>query len=180
MSSEVDSSSSSSLWTPRKSLAPAKRTRRSRSTSAADVARTRPAPPREKFDYRTIDAPAKIDAPENFDSDLFGLLLLSSRHAPAHCWGKRPRAAASKKQSVAENFKCEWCNKTKTPQIRAGPNGKRTLCNGCGIRWARESNIARPTKGKPFSALRDYENVYDDFYNSLTQAERVAIKNLVN
>lgn len=31
--------------------------------------------------------------------------------------------------------KCSHCSSTKTPQWRAGPNGPKTLCNACGVRF---------------------------------------------
>lgn len=37
---------------------------------------------------------------------------------------------------------CRWCGILDTPEWRMGPHGKRTLCNRCGLRWARESGAA--------------------------------------
>lgn len=55
-------------------------------------------------------------------SGVFGVLLNKKRRAPHH---------------VVPDFQCENCKTTKTPQTRRGPNGNRTLCNRCGIYWAR-------------------------------------------
>ncbi|KAH7837951.1 hypothetical protein Vadar_020025 [Vaccinium darrowii] len=33
---------------------------------------------------------------------------------------------------------CKKCEKTQTPLWRKGPDGPKTLCNGCGLRYARE------------------------------------------
>lgn len=33
--------------------------------------------------------------------------------------------------------KCLQCNTTHTPEWRRGPDGPRTLCNACGLRWSR-------------------------------------------
>ncbi|KAH6976682.1 GATA zinc finger-domain-containing protein [Ilyonectria destructans] len=33
--------------------------------------------------------------------------------------------------------KCHHCNRIDTPEWRRGPNGARTLCNACGLRYAK-------------------------------------------
>jgi hypothetical protein len=33
---------------------------------------------------------------------------------------------------------CQWCQCKKTAQWRKGPNGARSLCNRCGIEWAKQ------------------------------------------
>eukprot|EP01098_Paradermamoeba_levis_P002848 TRINITY_DN1355_c0_g1_i1.p1 TRINITY_DN1355_c0_g1~~TRINITY_DN1355_c0_g1_i1.p1 ORF type:complete len:162 (-),score=43.26 TRINITY_DN1355_c0_g1_i1:337-822(-) len=33
---------------------------------------------------------------------------------------------------------CQGCHTTETPEWRKGPNGKNTLCNACGLRWAKK------------------------------------------
>ncbi|GAA5857939.1 hypothetical protein JCM8547_006630 [Rhodosporidiobolus lusitaniae] len=32
---------------------------------------------------------------------------------------------------------CQNCGRTDSPEWRSGPNGKKTLCNSCGLRWAK-------------------------------------------
>lgn len=41
------------------------------------------------------------------------------------------------------NWSCLTCGATKTPQLRNGPEGKRTLCNACGIKYARKMHHRR-------------------------------------
>jgi len=36
-----------------------------------------------------------------------------------------------------DNFRCEKCATHSTPQMRRGPNGPNTLCNACGLQWAK-------------------------------------------
>ena len=32
---------------------------------------------------------------------------------------------------------CNYCKTHVTPQWRCGPDGPRTLCNACGVRWGK-------------------------------------------
>lgn len=59
----------------------------------------------------------------------FGVLV-----APGHYFPKRGRPGFIARGC---RFECDFCGVTKTPERRAGPNGKGTLCNRCGLRWAR-------------------------------------------
>lgn len=36
---------------------------------------------------------------------------------------------------------CIWCNTKKTAQWRKGPKGPRSLCNACGLEWAKQIRI---------------------------------------
>ncbi|XP_051212085.1 uncharacterized protein [Lolium perenne] len=47
--------------------------------------------------------------------------------------GHRP--SAGQKREKQKEGTCSHCGTTETPQWRAGPNGPRTLCNACGIRY---------------------------------------------
>lgn len=67
---------------------------------------------------------------------------------------KRNRLLAEELQSLLSNKKkrkrkngqmqkdCANCHTRVTPEWRRGPSGNRDLCNGCGLRWAKE---VRPT-----------------------------------
>ncbi|KAH9618091.1 hypothetical protein KSS87_015996, partial [Heliosperma pusillum] len=60
-------------------------------------------------------------------------------------YGKPPMKKQKKRPAVLENGetglispvqrRCSHCQVTKTPQWRAGPNGPKTLCNACGVRF---------------------------------------------
>ncbi|KAI8581625.1 hypothetical protein K450DRAFT_232195 [Umbelopsis ramanniana AG] len=43
---------------------------------------------------------------------------------------KKPRAGT-------EKLRCHSCHSTETPEWRKGPMGPRTLCNACGLIWAK-------------------------------------------
>lgn len=38
---------------------------------------------------------------------------------------------------------CVHCGATETPLWRAGPEGPKTLCNACGVRWKKTGSVAR-------------------------------------
>ncbi|KAJ0237812.1 GATA transcription factor 11 [Hirschfeldia incana] len=55
--------------------------------------------------------------------------------------GKKKRKISPSSCSMSSNsddeivWKCTHCETTKTPQWREGPNGPKTLCNACGVRF---------------------------------------------
>lgn len=48
---------------------------------------------------------------------------------------KKPVVASSVGENPPVQRRCSHCQVTKTPQWRAGPNGPKTLCNACGVRF---------------------------------------------
>ncbi|KAM0719802.1 hypothetical protein Q7P37_003936 [Cladosporium fusiforme] len=43
-----------------------------------------------------------------------------------------------KKQKVADEYVCADCGTLDSPEWRKGPKGPKTLCNACGLRWAKK------------------------------------------
>ncbi|KAJ9646442.1 white collar 2 type of transcription factor [Coniosporium tulheliwenetii] len=43
-----------------------------------------------------------------------------------------------KKLKVADEYVCTDCGTLDSPEWRKGPNGPKTLCNACGLRWAKK------------------------------------------
>ncbi|KAM6500417.1 white collar 2 type of transcription factor [Amanita muscaria] len=43
-----------------------------------------------------------------------------------------------KKSHPAEQYVCITCGRTDSPEWRKGPLGPKTLCNACGLRWAKQ------------------------------------------
>ncbi|GAB1310011.1 white collar 2 type of transcription factor [Madurella fahalii] len=53
-----------------------------------------------------------------------------------------------KKLKVAEEYVCTDCGTLESPEWRKGPSGPKTLCNACGLRWAkREKRKKRGSSG---------------------------------
>ncbi|KAF2135849.1 uncharacterized protein K452DRAFT_158551 [Aplosporella prunicola CBS 121167] len=46
-------------------------------------------------------------------------------------------ARKRKREGLPEEFVCQWCDVTSAPEWRRGPGGPKTLCNACGLRWAK-------------------------------------------
>ncbi|KAI8970055.1 GATA zinc finger-domain-containing protein [Mycotypha africana] len=44
-----------------------------------------------------------------------------------------------KKHKKVEDYICTDCGTTSSPEWRKGPNGPKTLCNACGLRWAKRN-----------------------------------------
>lgn len=54
----------------------------------------------------------------------------------------------SKKVKSADEYVCTDCGTLDSPEWRKGPNGPKTLCNACGLRWAKkEKKKSGPTGG---------------------------------
>jgi hypothetical protein len=47
---------------------------------------------------------------------------------------------------VVRPEECHNCGATQTPQWRAGPDGPRTLCNACGVRFKKGLGLAAREK----------------------------------
>ncbi|KAG9205411.1 blue light receptor [Epicoccum nigrum] len=57
------------------------------------------------------------------------------------------RASSDKKKKLklADEYVCTDCGTLDSPEWRKGPNGPKTLCNACGLRWAKkEKKKANP------------------------------------
>ncbi|KAF9227739.1 hypothetical protein BS17DRAFT_402023 [Gyrodon lividus] len=48
------------------------------------------------------------------------------------------RRRKMRKMHNAEQYVCVTCGRTDSPEWRKGPQGPKTLCNACGLRWAKE------------------------------------------
>ncbi|KAG8732962.1 blue light receptor [Ceratobasidium sp. 423] len=56
----------------------------------------------------------------------------------------RTRKKPKKAHSTQEQYVCVTCGRTDSPEWRKGPLGAKTLCNACGLRWAKR-NTKRKT-----------------------------------
>lgn len=96
-----------------------------------------PTPPtRDLYAFLGISAPIRMRRSEERlpEAGTFGILTRSDRSLPTTSGG-------AKGHTYSVIFVCEYCGTTKTPEKRRGPNGSRTLCNKCGLRWAREERM---------------------------------------
>ena len=60
------------------------------------------------------------------------------------------------KQRAAPPGRCHSCNRAETPEWRRGPDGARTLCNACGLHYAKltRKNTLKQSQGSNGSSLR--------------------------
>lgn len=78
-----------------------------------------------------------------------GTSVLVNKDAPAPTCVRRKKKRKHS-SSVTDEFSgwaCERCKTNSTPERRSGPNGRRTLCNRCGLKWAREDRPSRAALG---------------------------------
>ncbi|KAH8601050.1 hypothetical protein B0O99DRAFT_589911 [Bisporella sp. PMI_857] len=69
---------------------------------------------------------------------------------PGNSEGKKRRGRA------APPGRCHSCNRAETPEWRRGPDGARTLCNACGLHYAKltRKNTMKQSQGSNGSSLR--------------------------
>ncbi|KAF7337974.1 hypothetical protein MVEN_02021000 [Mycena venus] len=53
---------------------------------------------------------------------------------------------AQKKVVPTEQYVCITCGRTDSPEWRKGPLGPKTLCNACGLRWAKQAKVQKLTE----------------------------------
>ncbi|KAH9857224.1 hypothetical protein C2E23DRAFT_881686 [Lenzites betulinus] len=63
-----------------------------------------------------------------------------------------PRKKA--KRLAAEQHVCVTCGRTDSPEWRKGPMGPKTLCNACGLRWAKKARRTGDAEGEGDSAAQ--------------------------
>jgi len=56
------------------------------------------------------------------------------------------REASKRRRS--QDFECDFCGSRNTPEWRRGPGGKNTLCNACGLKYAKQRRSENETKKK--------------------------------
>ncbi|KAI1323543.1 hypothetical protein F5Y16DRAFT_383487 [Xylariaceae sp. FL0255] len=59
-----------------------------------------------------------------------------------------PRTGEKKKKlKIAEEYVCTDCGTLDSPEWRKGPSGPKTLCNACGLRWAKKEKKKNASGG---------------------------------
>ncbi|KAJ1309113.1 hypothetical protein OPQ81_004790 [Rhizoctonia solani] len=59
----------------------------------------------------------------------------------------RTRKKPKKAHSTQEQYVCVTCGRTDSPEWRKGPLGAKTLCNACGLRWAKRNTKRKTDEG---------------------------------
>ncbi|KAH7132259.1 hypothetical protein B0J11DRAFT_427731 [Dendryphion nanum] len=90
--------------------------------------------PREPYNHNGPMNGYDPDSRNSFHDDSKG----GGGFAGAELKKRRPRAAPP--------GRCHSCNRAETPEWRRGPDGARTLCNACGLHYAK---LTRKMGGKP-------------------------------
>ncbi|CAL9204119.1 unnamed protein product, partial [Musa hybrid cultivar] len=72
-----------------------------------------------------------------------------------------PTVAVAGKSTAVERRRCRHCEAEETPQWRAGPEGPKTLCNACGVRYKSGRLVPeyRPASSPTFSPA-DHSNFH--------------------
>ncbi|KAJ4366371.1 white collar 2 type of transcription factor [Neocucurbitaria cava] len=66
----------------------------------------------------------------------------------------RSSSDKKKKVKIADEYVCTDCGTLDSPEWRKGPNGPKTLCNACGLRWAKKEKKKQqgPSSSMPSGA----------------------------
>lgn len=78
-------------------------------------------------------------------SSICGVIINPQENAspPPELGVKRNLKGSSSDPDLLQSWCCLQCGKTSTPERRMGPAGKRTLCNACGLAWAKKKRRER-------------------------------------
>ncbi|KAF9454604.1 GATA-domain-containing protein [Macrolepiota fuliginosa MF-IS2] len=91
--------------------------------------------------YSSIDDTQSEIATEH-DSGLIGDNYIGDSSQPAPQNMEDPEDGSRKKKFKkthgVEQYVCRKCGRTDSPEWRKGPDGPKTLCNACGLRWAKQ------------------------------------------
>jgi len=68
-----------------------------------------------------------------------GTSPLTSNHPHSLPQIEEDEESRRKKLKKAPQYVCITCGRTDSPEWRKGPQGPKTLCNACGLRWAKKS-----------------------------------------
>lgn len=71
--------------------------------------------------------------------------------------GEKPKRRGGKRKRDNSNKFCLECNTNETPEWRRGPLGLATLCNACGLRYAKK--LKQKNKPYPFGSLGFKKNI---------------------
>lgn len=83
---------------------------------------------------------------------------IGQQEAPRVTEAPWPDLEACKQSHVAVS-KCSSCGKTDSPEWRRGPSGQKTLCNACGLRYARSLANRQRQHEHGMMAVWDFQNV---------------------
>lgn len=61
---------------------------------------------------------------------------------------------------------CTTCSRTDSPEWRRGPYGPKTLCNACGLKWAKASGAGRRRGGQPSAPAEPWKDQYPPTFSS--------------
>lgn len=79
------------------------------------------------------------DPPNVLTYGSYALAGQQAQHPPEDNYGDdAARRKKIRKMHAAEQYVCVTCGRTDSPEWRKGPQGPKTLCNACGLRWAKQ------------------------------------------
>lgn len=79
---------------------------------------------------------------------------------------KRKKATAVNRS----NLKCKICHQTETPEWRKGPDGNHTLCNACGLNYAKKVKQLRRTLEQQGRRKHSIEGILDKRKHSISMS----------
>ncbi|TFK27755.1 GATA-domain-containing protein, partial [Coprinopsis marcescibilis] len=93
-------------------------------------------PAGDKNDQTARSTPAPQSTSAEQDMELIKAKRLTSTQAASGNSGA-PKSKYRKRSRATPPGKCHSCNIRETPEWRRGPDGARTLCNACGLHYAK-------------------------------------------
>ncbi|KAF5357959.1 hypothetical protein D9756_001458 [Leucocoprinus leucothites] len=86
----------------------------------------------------TFDDTLKNTSLPGYDGNLVGPNYTGEVQQSSEDPEDSSRKKKLKKSHGTEQYVCRKCGRTDSPEWRKGPDGPKTLCNACGLRWAKQ------------------------------------------
>ncbi|CAE6457566.1 unnamed protein product [Rhizoctonia solani] len=130
-------------------------------------AATPPHPPQQTPMEEDPEPGSPTEVDELADEDKSGSATATATDAQPDRPKKRSRPTRAHPSSPRV---CTTCSRTDSPEWRRGPHGPKTLCNACGLKWAKASGAGRRRGGGQTNPTGDWRG--ESFSNVHSPASR--------
>ncbi|KAH9998849.1 hypothetical protein BJV74DRAFT_189292 [Russula compacta] len=94
-------------------------------------------PPKRPWEDTSADGATGVDAEATAEADMALIRTKRATTAGQNGGPGQPKSKYRKRSRATPPGKCHSCNIRETPEWRRGPDGARTLCNACGLHYAK-------------------------------------------
>ncbi|RGB28029.1 hypothetical protein C1646_746062 [Rhizophagus diaphanus] len=103
-----------------------------------------------------VDMASSLATPSSRDDNLLSTQISEPAPQPSSTTTTSPSKPRKKKKPKVEEeeYVCTDCGTVESPEWRKGPQGPKTLCNACGLRWAKKAKRQASSGGNGGSSTQ--------------------------